>query len=39
MFYVLAAGFLVFTVLMVSFFLFLGYLEWRDSKRTQLPPK
>lgn len=32
MFYYLAAGFLLFTVVMVSFALFLGFLEWRDNR-------
>ena len=31
-FYALAAGFLLFTVLMVAFFVFMGVLNWRDER-------
>ena len=33
MFYTLAAGFLLFTAVMVLFFVFLGILEWRDNRK------
>ncbi len=32
MFYLLAAAFLAFTVVMVLFFFFMGFLEWRDNR-------
>jgi hypothetical protein len=43
MFTLLAAFFLAFTILMVLFVLFLGYLEWRSDRalhaNKMLPPR
>ena len=38
MFDLLAAGFLLFTILMVLFFMYLGFLHWREENAaTDLP--